>query len=139
MATVIRGGEVPYHEAPEPALRRFGKFLVTRGSVADPPVTLGRFLYPPGARSHSHVHPFSTEIYYCLAGELEACVGDERHRLGPGDLIVIPPGSRHHAANGGDTPMEFMAVHSPPVSDYEEFRTTWIQRPAQDPGGLAGR
>lgn len=36
---------------------------------------------------HSHPH---RQVTYVAAGELYFFVGDERHKLGPGDLITVP-------------------------------------------------
>jgi quercetin dioxygenase-like cupin family protein len=129
---VIRGDDVPYREAHGADLRRFGQFLISPGQQADAPLTLGRFRYPPGARSHAHVHPYATEVYYCVLGQLEANVDGVAHRLEPGDLVVIPPGNQHYAANAGEGETEFVAIHVPPVSDYDEFSLSW--RPVLDAG-----
>lgn len=130
MAKVVKGSETPFFEAPGAELRRFGKFLISGTAVPDAPMSFGRFVYPPAARSHAHRHPFGTEVYYCLSGELEAIIDGTAHRLGPGDLVIIPPGSQHYAANRGKTEAQFIAVHTPPVSDYDEFRLSWRQRAA---------
>ena len=135
MAQVIRGREHPYYEAPG-EFRRFGKFLLSPGRIADAPVTIGQFIYPPGARSHAHRHAFATEVYCCTAGELEAVVEGRPHRLQAGDLLLISPGEEHYCANPGTEEMRFLAVHTPPVSDYDEFTLSWQERDPET--GCAG-
>ena len=129
MSKVVRGTEVSFFEAPG-LLRRFGKFMISPQTVTDAPLTFGLFVYPPGARSHAPTHPFGTEVYYCLTGELEAFIKGKPHRLAEGDLIIITPGDKHYATNPGKTVLHFIAVHTPAVSDYEEFRLLWRERKA---------
>lgn len=57
------------------------------------------------ANSHEiHSHREEEQIVV-LSGELDAILGDETHRLGPGGFCHFPPGSRHavRSAGPGDT------------------------------------
>jgi mannose-6-phosphate isomerase-like protein (cupin superfamily) len=36
------------------------------------------------------------------------------HRAGPGALLTIPAGARHHVRNPGATPLFFLTVYAPP-------------------------
>ena len=130
MSKVIRGGETSFFEAPGSELRRFGKFMISPTNTPDAPMSFGLFIYPPGARSHAHRHPFSTEVYYCLAGELDAFIEGKEYCLLAGDLVIINPGESHYATNSGQSVLRFCAVHTPAVSDYEEFRLVWQERNA---------
>jgi quercetin dioxygenase-like cupin family protein len=129
VAKVIRGEEIPFFEAPG-ELRRFGKFMISPQDVPDASLCVGLFVYPSGARSHAHRHPLATEVYYCLTGELEAIIEGKSHRLGTGDLVIISPGEEHYATNPGQAEMRFVAIHTPPVSDYDEFKLAWQKRKA---------
>ena len=62
--------------------------------------------------------------------ELDAFIEGKPQRLGAGDLVIITPGDKHYAMNPGKTEMRFVAVHTPAVSDYEEFRLLWQERKA---------
>ena len=42
-----------------------------------------------------HWHEFEDETLYVLAGELEAYLGDQVLRIGPGELLFIPRGEPH--------------------------------------------
>jgi gentisate 1,2-dioxygenase len=55
------------------------------------------------------------QIVYVLEGEAEMRVGAERLVAGPGTLVTIPAGARHHVRNAGTTPLFFLTVYAPPV------------------------
>ena len=66
-----------------------------------------------GARTISHLHHTSDEIYYILRGEAVVYLGNQPHRLGPGDAIYIPAGTVHWAiAVSG--PLRILCICSPP-------------------------
>lgn len=57
--------------------------------------SLAEATLPPGAETEEHLHPRTEEIYYVLRGRGLMSLGDERREVGPGDGILIPPGTRH--------------------------------------------
>ena len=54
------------------------------------------------------------QIVYVIEGEALITVGDERRRTGPGTLVMIPAGVRHHVRNPGRLPPFFLTVYAPP-------------------------
>lgn len=48
---------------------------------------------PPAWSSHEQA-----EIQYIVRGSFELCIGDLRHIVGPGDIVVIPPNKLHRIA-----------------------------------------
>ncbi len=42
-----------------------------------------------------HVHSREDEVFYALEGEHIVQVGDEEHRIGPGDFVFAPRGVPH--------------------------------------------
>lgn len=48
----------------------------------------------PGPRT-PHRHPHSCEVVYVVEGEGRLWEGERAHAVGPGDLVVIPPGVSH--------------------------------------------
>ena len=54
------------------------------------------------------------QIVYVIEGEAQVTVGDEERRTGPGGLVMIPAGARHHVRNSGRTPLFFLTVYAPP-------------------------
>jgi len=66
--------------------------------------TAGRFALleyraKPGNEPPPHWHEVEDETLYVLEGEMEAYLGDQVLRIGPGEILFIPHGepfSRHH-------------------------------------------
>src|ERR1051325_11661420 len=54
------------------------------------------------------------QIVYVIEGEADITVGDEARRTGPGGLVMIPAGARHHVRNPGRDPLFFLTVYAPP-------------------------
>ena len=54
------------------------------------------------------------QIVYVIEGEADITVGDEARRTGPGGLVMIPAGARHHVGNPGREPLFFLTVYAPP-------------------------
>ncbi len=80
----------------------------------DPAVSIARARVEPGQTTRWHRLKDVTERYLILAGQGLAEVGkEEAHQLGPGDAIVIPPGSRQRIQNTGDGDLVFLAICTP--------------------------
>jgi mannose-6-phosphate isomerase-like protein (cupin superfamily) len=56
-----------------------------------------------------------TETAYVLAGRGLLSHGEQETVLETGMGVTIPPGLPHSLRNIGDTPMELIAMHSPPT------------------------
>jgi quercetin dioxygenase-like cupin family protein len=75
----------------------------------------------PGMAVPRHTHTREDEVYFVLAGELEATVGDETFVLQPGDTLLAPRDIPHELRNSGTSENHFLLVFSP--SGFEEFIT----------------
>jgi quercetin dioxygenase-like cupin family protein len=75
----------------------------------------------PGMAVPRHTHTREDEVYFVLAGELEATVGDETFVLQPGDTLLAPRDIPHELRNSGNTTNHFLLAFSP--SGFEEFIT----------------
>ncbi|HXM57520.1 MAG TPA: AraC family ligand binding domain-containing protein [Candidatus Dormibacteraeota bacterium] len=53
----------------------------------------------PGDRYAEHSHSYE-KVLYCVAGSITFTLGDRELRLGPGDRMVLPPGTVHGAVVG---------------------------------------
>jgi mannose-6-phosphate isomerase-like protein (cupin superfamily) len=69
-----------------------------------------------------HVHEIETETAYFVSGRGELRLGvdeggnaNEVVVMESGKGASIPPGLYHSVQNTGDTPLEILAIHSPPV------------------------
>jgi mannose-6-phosphate isomerase-like protein (cupin superfamily) len=54
------------------------------------------------------------QIIYIVEGEALVRVGEAERRVGPGALLTIPGGTRHHVRNPGRIPLFFLTVYAPP-------------------------
>ena len=73
-----------------------------------------------GQSTQRHYHARSEEIYLIIDGGGELEVDGDRRVVGPGDAILIPPGSWHQltAADSGTT---LLCCCAPPYSDDDTF------------------
>lgn len=55
------------------------------------------------------------QIVYVIEGEALVRVGDQERRCGPGMLLTIPAGARHHVANPGRVPLFLLTIYAPPA------------------------
>ena len=53
----------------------------------------------PGDQYPEHTHPYE-KVLYCVEGSITFTLGDRDVRLGPGDRMVLPPGTPHGASVG---------------------------------------
>ena len=80
----------------------------------DPAVSLARARVEPGRTTAWHALRGTAERYVLLAGQGLVEAGDlPPRRVGPGDVVFIPPGCRQRIANTGQDDLIFLAVCSP--------------------------
>jgi len=58
---------------------------------------------PDGFVAARHLHPFQTEVFEVLEGTVEFTAGGKTIVAGPGEKVVVEPGTAHRFANAGDT------------------------------------
>ncbi|WP_156255519.1 cupin domain-containing protein [Sandarakinorhabdus oryzae] len=93
---------------------------------------------PPGGGVPPHSHAAEEEGYYLLSGTLDLMVGNETHRLGPGDFGHVPPGTLHGYANPGREPVRFLAwTVGGPVDDFFEAMSREVQEMPRDAAAMA--
>ncbi len=68
----------------------------------------------PGEEIGEEVHTGIDQILHFVSGSGRATVGDAERSVGPGDLVVVPSGSRHNFVNAGDEPLVLWTVYGPP-------------------------
>jgi mannose-6-phosphate isomerase-like protein (cupin superfamily) len=76
----------------------------------------------PGQASgdSKEAHAKSDQVLVVLEGEVLAEVGDDRARLRPGDVVVIPAGVRHRFSNEAKNPVRTVSVYAPPAYPSEK-------------------
>jgi len=102
--------------------------------AADPDVSIAEARVPSGTTTRWHRLKGTTERYVLLAGNGEVEVGNlPPGRVGPGDVVLIPPGVRQRIRNIGSEDLVFLAICSPRFerAAYEDID------PAPMPGAAA--
>lgn len=61
------------------------------------------------------VHPGEDQLLYLIDGEVEAEIGQERQRIFPGQLAVVPASTPHRFINTGSTPARTLNIYTPPA------------------------
>jgi quercetin dioxygenase-like cupin family protein len=79
--------------------------------------TLAFTTLDPGHTPNPHSHPHE-QIVYILSGRARFVVGDEEAIVGPGEMLVVPPGVHHWAETVGDEPVIDLSVFSPRRDEY---------------------
>ena len=74
----------------------------------------------PGGAVPPHVHPDQEERFEVLEGEMTFTVGRSKRRAGPGEVAVVPPGTRHAFHNAGGATVH-MRVDVRPPGDLQPF------------------
>ena len=75
----------------------------------------------PGQSIQRHFHARSEEIYVVLVGRGEMELDGDRRLVGPGDAILIPPGSRHRIEAVAESELRFLCCCAPAYSDEDTF------------------
>ncbi|HEX6460707.1 MAG TPA: cupin domain-containing protein [Thermoleophilaceae bacterium] len=78
---------------------------------------------PAGAATIEHFHHQSEEIYYFVSGRGRMRLGDEEAAVGPGDCVVIPPGTRHKLWAGDEGELVLLCSCAPAYSDADTEMT----------------
>lgn len=85
---------------------------------------------PPGAGHSFHHHPME-EVLHLLSGTAEQWIEQERHILGPGDALHIPPGIVHATFNRSEKDIEFIAVLA--AADPESSEPMTVEVDTEEP------
>ena len=80
-------------------------------------------LAPGGRVPSSHAHPEQEERFTVLAGRMRFRLGARRITAGPGQTVVVPPGTVHHFTNASDQPAR-VAVRTRPALSMRELLET---------------
>jgi mannose-6-phosphate isomerase-like protein (cupin superfamily) len=93
-------------------------------SADDPEVSIARARVAPGQTTRWHRLHGVFERYLVLEGSGLAEVTDlEPVEVGPGDVVIIPPGAAQRITSTGERDLVFLAICSPPFTEqaYEEI------------------
>ena len=68
----------------------------------------------PGADAGPEEQHDGDQIIYVVEGEAIVRIDEREHRTGPGSLVTIPRGVRHHVRTPGTMPLFLLTVYAPP-------------------------
>lgn len=63
-----------------------------------------------GEETHAHVE----QIFCIQAGNGKTIIDGVESTIGPGFVVVVPPGTKHNIVNTGNTPLRIATVYVPP-------------------------
>lgn len=81
--------------------REMRRGVISLAAVDGTHMTVGVTRLEPGHDEKPHAHA-NEQIACILKGKIEFHVGDESVVMGPGDILVIPPGVTHYGKAVGD-------------------------------------
>jgi mannose-6-phosphate isomerase-like protein (cupin superfamily) len=90
----------------------------------DPDCSIARARVEPGVTTRGHRLAETAERYVVLEGRGRAEIGDlPPQDVGPGAVVLIPPGCRQRIANVGQTDLVFLAICTPRFrpANYEDI------------------
>jgi len=80
----------------------------------------------PGGGHAFHKHPRQEEVIYCIDGQVEQWLEQQRRTLNPGDAIVIPPDTVHASFNVSDADAKLLAILGPAVNEENGYEVTEV-------------
>jgi mannose-6-phosphate isomerase-like protein (cupin superfamily) len=78
--------------------------------------SLAEATVPVGGATTAHFHREAEELYFFTAGRGRLRLGDVEREVGPGDCVVIPPGTPHKLWNTGRDPLVLLCCCAPAYS-----------------------
>ena len=63
-----------------------------------------------GKSTRGHSHTGQEEVYFFVQGTGMMMVDEEKFRVGPGDIVLIPDGAFHRVINDGEMNLVFNCV-----------------------------
>lgn len=69
---------------------------------------------PPGGEIGEETHDHVEQVLYFQSGNGEAILNDIPSAVGPGDVLVVTPGTKHNIKNTGSDPLKIATVYAPP-------------------------
>lgn len=69
---------------------------------------------PVAGEVGEETHPRVEQVFFCVAGEGRASYDGVKQKFAEGDVLVVPPGTKHNIENTGKAPLKFYTSYSPP-------------------------
>ena len=94
---MIRTGDVIHNSITGETIR----FVETAADTDGERVVIDVLVEPNGVVAAAHLHPYQSERFEVVEGELTMKVGGETLELGPGESVTVEPGTAHKFWNAG--------------------------------------
>ena len=98
-------------------------FLKTSAETDGELVVIDAAVAPGGFVAAEHLHPYQSERFEILEGEVEFKLGGEVVVAKPGDVVIVEPGTSHQFWNLGNEEIRFRTEVRPALS-FETFLQT---------------
>jgi quercetin dioxygenase-like cupin family protein len=98
-------------------------FLKTSAETDGELVVIDATVAPGGFVAAEHLHPYQSERFEILEGEIEFKLGKEVVTARPGDVVMVEPGTSHQFRNLGNEEIRFRTEVRPALS-FETFLQT---------------
>jgi mannose-6-phosphate isomerase-like protein (cupin superfamily) len=85
----------------------------SRPLVREPELVFQECLMSPGGSADGHAHEALHQVLFVLEGQLELTGADGTVTAGPNQMIVVPAGAFHSAANREATDCRYLVVTYP--------------------------
>ena len=105
-------------------------FRTTSRETGGEAVLVETIVRPEGFVAAAHVHPFQSERFEVLEGQLGLRVGDRELLAGPGDVATVQPGTAHRFWNAGESEARFL-MEVRPALEFESLIETMFTLAAE--------
>lgn len=68
---------------------------------------------PPGDDVGEELHEHVEQTLFVVKGTGVAHLAGQQHEVGPGSVVLVPPGIRHNLVNVGSEPLQLYTVYAP--------------------------
>jgi mannose-6-phosphate isomerase-like protein (cupin superfamily) len=69
---------------------------------------------PPGGEVGAETHKYTEQTLFFLSGTGMSELNSEKFPIGPGNVVVVVPGTEHNFWNTGTEPLKIYTVYAPP-------------------------
>lgn len=69
---------------------------------------------PPGGEIGTETHKYTEQTLFFLSGTGEGEFDGKKFPIGPGDVVVVVPGTKHNFRNTGTEDLKIHTIYSPP-------------------------
>lgn len=69
---------------------------------------------PPGGEVGEETHKYTEQTLFFLSGTGQGELNDRKFDIGPGDVAVVIPGTKHNFKNNGTEDLKLYTVYAPP-------------------------